>query len=88
MRSRLHCGLFQEDANDTAYEWLVNDTGTGWVHWRNQVTAWEYPTGVERPNFAHMLIPTVDSMRYEHLLSLVFSVGKARMPCCLPVVWL
>lgn len=39
----------------------------------------QYPAGVERPKFAQLIIPTLDSVRYEHLLGLVHSVGKATL---------
>ena len=32
-----------------------------------------------KPKFAQLLIPTVDSVRYEYLLTLVLSVQKARL---------
>ena len=50
-----------------------------WQHWRERIPAWEYPAGVERPRFAQLVIPTLDSVRYEHLLGLVHSVGRATL---------
>ncbi len=66
----------QGEEGDTVYEWMVREDGGGWRHWRDRVPQWIYPSGAERPNFAQMLIPTLDSVRYEHLLRLVYSVGK------------
>ena len=40
-----------------------------------RVPAWEYPRAQERPKFAQLIIPTLDSVRYEHLLGLVFAAG-------------
>lgn len=34
---------------------------------------------MERPRFAQLVIPTLDSVRYEHLLGLVHGVGKAAL---------
>ena len=45
-----------------------------------QVPVWHYPIADERPKFGQLVIPTLDSVRYEHLLTLVHSVGKARAP--------
>ncbi|PSC73956.1 flagellar outer dynein arm heavy chain gamma [Micractinium conductrix] len=65
--------------SDTIYEFLVNEQTGRWQHWRERVPAWEYPRGIERPKFAQLVIPTLDSVRYEHLLGLVHSVGKATL---------
>ena len=67
-----------KDGN-TIFEYLVHDDGLQWVHWRDRVPAWTYPTsGAAR--FSQLIIPTLDSVRYEHLLSLVHSVKKVRNP--------
>lgn len=58
---------------------MVNEQTGRWQHWRERVPAWQYPAGVERPKFAQLVIPTLDSVRYEHLLGLVHSVGKATL---------
>ena len=59
----------------TIFEYLVHEDGLQWVHWRERVPAWTYPTsGATR--FSQLIIPTLDSVRYEHLLSLVHSVKK------------
>ncbi|KAL4452763.1 hypothetical protein ABPG75_008425, partial [Micractinium tetrahymenae] len=64
---------------DTCYEFMVNEQTGRWQHWRERIPAWQYPAGVERPKFAQLVIPTLDSVRYEHLLGLVHSVGKATL---------
>ena len=53
--------------------------------------SWKYPKEQERPKFAQLVIPTLDSVRYEKLLTLAYSVQKVRDPsvspsllCCLP----
>jgi hypothetical protein len=68
-----------EDAG-TLFEWLVAEDGGGWRHWRERVPAWAYPRDAERPKFAQLIIPTLDSVRYEHLLGLVFAAGGVRQP--------
>ncbi len=77
---------------DTLYEFLVDECTGLWQHWRERIPPWQYPAGVERPRFAQLVIPTLDSVRYEHLLGLVHSAGKATLVgagwfggCCL--VW-
>lgn len=60
------------------YEWVVREDGRGWHHWKDRVPAWSYPAAADKPRFTQLLIPTLDSVRYEHLLSLVYSVNKVR----------
>jgi hypothetical protein len=70
--------------SDTVYEYLVNEQTGQWQHWRERIPSWEYPRGVEKPKFTQLVIPTLDSVRYEKLLSLVHSVGKASLVSRLP----
>jgi hypothetical protein len=74
------CKPLQGEEGDTLYEWVVREDGRGWQHWREKVPLWRYPANAEKPRFTQLLIPTMDSVRYEHLLSLVFSVNKVREP--------
>ena len=50
-----------------------------WQHWKNQVPNWVYPKNEEKPKFAQLVIPTLDSVRFEKLLHLSFSVEKASL---------
>eukprot|EP00899_Mesostigma_viride_P009796 jgi/Mesvir1/18818/Mv04309-RA.2 len=59
------------DEGETIFEYLVSDANSMWEHWKENVPEWHYPTGVEKPKFASMVIPTMDSVRLEALLSLV-----------------
>ena len=68
----------QGEDGDTIFEYLVREDTAGWQHWRECVPAWTYPKGEERPKFAQLVIPTLDSVRYEKLLGLVYSVNKVR----------
>ena len=38
--------------------------------------AWEYPAAEEKPKFARLIIPTLDSVRLDRLLDLVTSVNE------------
>lgn len=69
----------QLSEDDTIFEFLVDEASGRWQHWRERIPAWQYPRGVERPRFGSLVIPTLDSVRYEKLLSLVHSVGKATL---------
>ena len=73
--SRLDTALQGEDG-DTIFEYLVREDTAGWQHWRECVPTWTYPKGEERPKFSQLVIPTLDSVRYEKLLGLVYSVNK------------
>ena len=80
-------GTPQLEEGDTIYEFLVAPGSGAWQHWRENVPLWRYPVGEERPKFAQLVIPTLDSVRYEHLMSLVHSVGKVRVQHCFPMIF-
>ena len=63
-----------KDKDATIYEHLVDESSSEWVHWQNRVPEWKYPPGGAR--FSQLVIPTLDSVRFEHLLGLVHSVKK------------
>ena len=42
----------------TLYEYRVNPDIVEWERWR--APEWEYPTDVAEPNFANMLVPTIE----------------------------
>ena len=69
------CKLQGEDG-DTVFEYLVREENAEWQHWRECVPSWKYPKEQERPKFAQLVIPTLDSVRYEKLLTLAYSVQK------------
>ena len=66
----------QTEETDTIFEFLVRDENAQWQHWKECVPSWEYPKKQERPKFAQLVIPTLDSVRYEKLLMLCYSVQK------------
>ena len=68
----------QSDDGDTVFEYLVREDNAEWQHWRECVPSWKYPKEQERPKFAQLVIPTLDSVRYEKLLTLAYSVQKVR----------
>ncbi|CAG9462434.1 unnamed protein product [Pedinophyceae sp. YPF-701] len=65
-----------EDEEDTIFEYMVDPESTNWAHWKGQVHQWQYPKGVEKPEFASLVIPTLDSARLEHLIRMCTSVNK------------
>ena len=71
--------LLQSDDGDTVFEYLVREDNAEWQHWRECVPSWKYPKEQERPKFAQLVIPTLDSVRYEKLLTLAYSVQKVRL---------
>ncbi|PNH08753.1 Dynein gamma chain, flagellar outer arm [Tetrabaena socialis] len=69
----------KEEEGDTIYEYLVNTSDAEWLHWRNCVPLWTYPKNEEKPKYAQLVIPTLDSVRYERLLHLSYVVDKATL---------
>ena len=59
---------------DTAYEYFVDSDGE-WKHWKTKVEPYVYPTDYE-PKFADLLIPTLDSLRYESMLNMLVPAKK------------
>eukprot|EP00961_Rhodomonas_salina_P242924 3281964-Rhodomonas_salina.1 len=59
---------------DTCYEYFVDQQGA-WQHWKTRVVEWLYPADRE-PKFAELLIPTLDSLRCESMLSMLVPSGK------------
>lgn len=53
--------------------------GSGWQHWKEKVPDWIYPKHEEHPKYSQLIIPTLDSVRYEKLFSLLHSVNKVRL---------
>ena len=64
--------------DDTLFEFTVNEAGE-WVHWGKLVQRWEYPKAMENPKFAQLNIPTLDSTRFDALLTRVASIGKSTL---------
>jgi len=59
---------------DTLFEFFVDEQGQ-WKHWRERVVSWVYPTERD-PSFAELLIPTLDSIRYEAQLRMLVPAQK------------
>ncbi len=57
----------------------MSEANGAWAHWDSCVPAWAYPAAEERPKFAQLVIPTLDSVRLERLLALVYSVNGASL---------
>lgn len=69
----------KDEETDTIFEYLVNTSDAEWLHWRNCVPVWHYPKNEEKPKYAQLVIPTLDSVRYEKLLTLSYTVDKATL---------
>ncbi|KIZ06068.1 Dynein gamma chain, flagellar outer arm [Monoraphidium neglectum] len=69
----------RQPEGDTVFEWMVDEATGEWRHWAGAVPQWAYPVSEERPKFAQLVIPTLDSVRYERLLALMHTAGSASM---------
>lgn len=65
-----------EDPEDTLFEYVVDTDTMQWVHWQTRVPEWKYPKGVEKPEYASLVIPTLDSVRLHYLMSSLCSVRE------------
>ena len=61
-------------SKDTIYEYYVDHETGEWTHWMQRVPQWSY--GKKTQRFTQIIIPTVDSVRYEYLLSLAHAGNK------------
>jgi dynein heavy chain len=57
------CVVSRESETDTLFEYLVDEATGGWQHWAGCVPLWTYPAAEEKPKFAQLVIPTLDSVR-------------------------
>ncbi len=69
----------REEETDTIYEYLVSEEDLAWKHWKAIVPVWVYPKAEEKPKFAQLIIPTLDSVRFEKLLHLSYNVDKSSL---------
>ena len=57
----------QFPAKDTVYEYYVDAKSNQWMHWEKKLNnAWSFPATMP---FYKILVPTVDTLRYEYVLS-------------------
>jgi dynein heavy chain len=52
----------RQPEGDSIFEWSVDEATGEWRHWGGAVPEWKYPVGEERPRFAQLVIPTLDSV--------------------------
>jgi dynein heavy chain len=63
------------ESADTFFEFFVADDGT-WGHWNTRVPAYAYPQD-KTPEFATIIIPTVDNVRNEFLMDIISKQSKS-----------
>lgn len=56
-----------DSPEDTLFEFRVNTDSMEWERW--VAPSWEYPTGIEDPDFSSMLVPTVETNRSSYILA-------------------
>jgi hypothetical protein len=76
----------RESETGTVFEYLVNESTGAWQHWAGCVPEWTYPYADEKPKFAQLVIPTLDSVRcvgssaLGALLTLQFCLPQYQQP--------
>ena len=60
------------------FEYVVDtESGGEWINWDTRVERYEYPRSGDVPEFASILVPTVDSTQTEYLLNLLANSGRS-----------
>lgn len=72
------------DDDETLYEYYVNEENTEWSHWERVLPDWTYPAEQENPKWGSLVIPTLDSIRFETLLDLNYALNKPTLLVGLP----
>jgi hypothetical protein len=63
------------NANDTVYDFYVNDVTGEWSHWDTHLCN-RTKSNLQKTNFSAIVVPTVHSARYRHLLFLSHAGSK------------
>lgn len=64
-----------EAASDTVFEHFVSDSTGDWEHWSSVVPEWNVDEPQRMPKMSKAVVPTVDSVRLDSLIRLVYGVG-------------
>lgn len=69
------------DGADTIFDYGIDENLGTWIPWHQKVPAWTPPHDrqAKRPAASSMMIPTVDSVRYDWILSTVRAAGGASL---------
>lgn len=72
----------QINASDTVYDFYVDELTGTWSHWESHLRGPQL--GIQCTSFSEMVVPTIDSVRFRHLLLLSRTASKARAisVCC------
>jgi dynein heavy chain len=63
---------------DRLFDYVVDIESEGqWVHWEKRLVVYEYPTKGDAPEFASILVPTIDNTQVEYLLKLLVAGGRS-----------
>jgi dynein heavy chain len=72
-----HAAILPDEIDKSMLFNYMVDVQTGeWRNWEDKVERYQYPTG-DPPEFASILVPTVDNMRIEYLLKLLAYAGRS-----------
>ena len=77
--SQFLCNEYQLPDNipkDQLFNFMVDKNTGEWVNWEDRLEPYIYPKG-DVPEFATILVPTIDNIRIEYLLSLLAHGGRS-----------
>lgn len=79
IRSELDLDLPEIDdgSHHTIFEYFVDKKGE-WCHWTSRVEEYKYPTD-STPEYSSILVPNVDNVRTDFLMSIIAKQGKAAL---------
>ncbi|XP_033755107.1 LOW QUALITY PROTEIN: dynein heavy chain 5, axonemal-like [Pecten maximus] len=65
----------RHDSDESMFDFFVNNEGH-WEHWEKKLQAYDYPTD-STPEYSSILVPNVDNVRTEYLISIIAKQDKA-----------
>ena len=63
---------------DHLFNYVVDaDSGGQWINWETRLQPYEYPAKGDPPEFASILIPTIDNTQVDYLLNMLSNSGRS-----------
>ena len=74
----------KHSTEDTCYDFFIDATGQ-WAHWKSALPEWQAPPSAIPPRgsiaqeFSSLFVPSLDSVRIEHIMALSARYGRATL---------